>query len=179
MTNSKSKKEDVQLYPYVGSQEIFDSVDFNFVGYKISKSEDILNWIEKTAQELTNDGVIATFIINENHELVINDRHSEHVLCAGGKNVISAGEISFLIDKKDKISINEISNQSTGYCPKPESWKYVNEVLSKLGIEYPNYFTLAFDFRLCTNCQTINLIKEQIFECQVCENELDSEWNFD
>ncbi|AFM06300.1 hypothetical protein Fleli_3998 [Bernardetia litoralis DSM 6794] len=178
MNNSKSKKDNIQLYSYVGSQEIFDSVDINFVGYKISKSKDILNWIEKTAQELINNSIIATFIINENHQLVINDRHSEHVQCAGGKNVISAGEISFLIEKKDKISINEISNQSTGYCPKPESWKYVEKVLSKIEIEYPNYFTLAFDFRLCTNCQTINLIKEQVFECQMCETELDLKWNF-
>ncbi|WP_338767234.1 hypothetical protein WAF17_05420 [Bernardetia sp. ABR2-2B] len=176
---NNNKKENIQLYSYVGSQEVFDSVDLKFTGYKISKSEDILNWIKKTAQELINDSVIATFIINENHELLINDRHSEHVQCAGGKNVISAGEISFLIEGKDKISISEISNQSTGYCPKPESWKFVNEVLSKLEIEYPNYFTVDFDFRFCTNCQTINLIKEHIFECQVCGNDLDSEWNFD
>ncbi|WP_338792398.1 hypothetical protein [Bernardetia sp. MNP-M8] len=179
MTNLENQKENIQLYSYVGSQEIFDAIDLKFTGYKILKINDIVSWIEKTSQELINDSVIATFIINENHQLVINDRHSEHVQCAGGKNVISAGEISFLIEKKDKISINEISNQSTGYCPKPESWKYVEKVLSKIGIEYPNDFTLAFDFRLCTNCQAINLIKEDIFECQVCANNLDSEWNFD
>ncbi|WP_375561457.1 hypothetical protein ACE193_02565 [Bernardetia sp. OM2101] len=173
------KKDSVQLYSYVGSQEIFDSINLDFIGYKIFKSDDILNWIETTSQELINASVIATFIINENHELVINDRHSEHVLCAGGKKVVSAGEITFFFEEKDKISINEISNQSTGYCPEPKSWKYVNEVLSKLGIEYPNYFTLDFDFRLCTNCQTINLIKEQVFECQMCGNELNLEWNFD
>lgn len=178
MNNLYNEQDNIQLYSYVGSQEIFDAIDFNFTGYKISKSEDILDWIKLTNQEITNNSVIATFIINEKQELVINDRHSEHVLCAGGKNVISAGEITFLVKGKNQVLISEISNQSTGYCPQPESWDYVKEVLSKIGIEHPNYFTLAFEFRLCNNCKSINLIKDNIFECQMCESTLDLEWNF-
>ncbi|WP_291726258.1 hypothetical protein [Bernardetia sp.] len=99
-------------------------------------------------------------------------------MCAGGKKVLSAGEISFMIDKND-ISISEISNQSTGYCPKSESWIEVNKVLQKIGIDYPDYFTTAFEFRLCTSCGSINLVKDDFFVCQVCGTELDKEWNFD
>ncbi len=174
-----NNQDKAQLYSYVGSQEIINSVDFNFTGYKISKCEDITNWIKKTSQELVNNTVIATFIINGNHQLVISDRHSEHVLCAGGKKVVSAGEISFFFEDKQTVLISEITNQSTGYCPKPESWEYVDKVLSKIEIDYPSHFTLSFDFRLCNYCKSINLIKEHIFECQVCDNKLDLEWNFD
>lgn len=170
-------KEIIQLYSYVGPQSIIDSIDFTFVGYPIIQKSDVFNWIKETSQEIINDSVFATFIINENHQLVINDRHSEHVMCANGKQVISAGEISFFIDKKS-IFINEISNQSTGYCPKPESWKYVYKVLNTLNIEHPDYFTTAFDFRICNHCNNINLIKDQIFECQLCQTDLALEWNF-
>lgn len=171
-------KNKMQLYSYIGSQEIFDALDFNFKSYKISNSDDVFFWIKSTSQEIINNSVIATFIIDENHNLFINDRHSEHVLCAGGRKVLSAGEILFLIDGKD-ISINEISNQSTGYCPKPESWKEVEYALKNIEITHPNYFTTAFDFRYCQKCKSINLIKEDFFLCQICGTDLEKEWNFD
>ena len=151
-------KNKTQLYSYVGSEEILKIANFDFKGYKVSDVNDIIDWIESNSQEIINHSVTATFIISENQELFINDRHSEHVVCAGGKKVLSAGEISFMIDKND-ISISEISNQSTGYCPKSESWIEVNKVLQKIGIDYPDYFTTAFEFRLCTSCRSINLIK--------------------
>ena len=112
---SNSNKNNIQLYDYVGPQEIFDSVDFAFSGYKISSIQDIENWISASSQTVVGHCLIATFVINENHELLINDRHSEHVMCAGGKKVISAGEISFLFGKNDTITVHEITNQSTGY----------------------------------------------------------------
>jgi len=48
-----------------------------------------------------------------------------------------------------------------------------------LGWYYPKYFTRAFEFRFCENCHTKNLIKEDIYECAVCDSDLDLNWNFD
>ena len=163
-------------YFYVGPKEIFKRVDQQFEGHVIGKTVDILEWIQKTDQKIIHEELIATFIINLNEELVIADRHSEHVLCAGGKNVLSAGEITFNFETQE-ISVSEITNQSTGYCPEPKSWEYVEMALNKIDIESPNYFTRAFEFRYCEHCQNKNLIKEDIYECTFCGSELDRTWN--
>ncbi len=167
-----------QSYFYVGSKEIEARVDKQYEGSKINQIKDIQQWIEESNQIITNEQIIATFIINEQAQLVVSDRHSEHVLCAGGRNVLSAGEITFSFSKHE-IYVSDISNQSTGYCPKPTSWEIVEIVLNKLQIEHPKYFTRAFEFRYCEHCQTRNLIKEGVYECAVCNADLDIEWNFD
>src|SRR6266542_3004531 len=48
-------------------------------------------------------------------------RRSEHVDCAAGQPVRAAGEVLFARDGTG-WSVSEISNQSTGYCPDPDSW---------------------------------------------------------
>ncbi len=168
--------EKIPSYFYVGSKEIRTRVHKEYEGYKISQIEDIQRWIENTNQAVVNEHLIATFVINEQAELLISDRHSEHVMCAGGQAVLSAGEITFSFEK-EKIVVSEISNQSTGYCPKPSSWEIVEIVLNKLEIEHPNAFTSAFEFRYCVVCETKNLVKEEVYECIVCGSDLDLEWN--
>jgi hypothetical protein len=167
-----------QRYSYVGPQEIIDELDLALGGYLISTAQDVQKWIKETSQEIVNDQVTATFIIKMEEQLMINDRRSEHVICAGGKEVLSAGEITFAMDGKE-IYVSDISNQSTGYCPNPESWKSVKKALEHIGIEHPDYFTGVFEFRYCVNCKNLNLIKDQVFECAICGHELPSEWNFD
>ena len=167
----------VPSYFYVGSQAIRKKVDPKYEGHKIKNAEAVKKWINETNQELIHESVIATFIINEQSDLVISDRHSEHVMCAGGRNVLSAGEITFSFEN-GKIFISEISNQSTGYCPRPASWEIVAIVLDQTDLEYPQSFTKAFEFRYCENCHATNLIKEEIYECVLCGTDLDAEWNF-
>ena len=41
---------------------------------------------------------IATFVVNQDGTLMLADRSSEHVACAGGAPVCSAGEMTFLLD---------------------------------------------------------------------------------
>ena len=80
---------------------------------------------------------------------------SEHVACAAGGPVLSAGEITF----DDECNVPEISNQSTGFCPEPESWSTVERALDRVGIEHPGGFTIAVVFRLCPKCHERNIVK--------------------
>jgi hypothetical protein len=131
-----------------------------------------------TRQQLSRDhSVVATYVVDTDGRLWIADRHSEHVACAAGRPVLAAGEMTFHVEKH-QIHVTEITNQSTGYCPEPESWPVVAATLRALAIEYPPTFTTTFIFRRCTTCSTINIVKEQIFECAVCETALSREWNF-
>jgi len=64
--------------------------------------------------------LIVTFVIDQSGTLLVADRQSEHVACAGRQPVLSAGEMTFLVSGK-VVEMAEVSNQSTGYCPEPES----------------------------------------------------------
>ena len=109
-------------------------------------------WIQKTGQSAAPGGLLAvTFVIDLSERLLIADRHSEHVACAAGCDVRSAGEMFFAIDGPD-VSVDQVSNQSTGYCPEPESWEVVERVLDRIGLNHPGLFTTVCIFRRCTHC---------------------------
>ncbi len=162
------------MYTYIGPKEFLNLVDKKLIGRKVKSKYDILDWIISTEQELNiNNEVIATFIIDLEQNLRINDRRSEHVVCAGGLPVLSAGEITFKKDTNNLI-VSEISNQSTGYCPDAaKSWSHINKALCNLGIDYPVYFTTIMIFRICKNCKSINLVKDEYFFCAICDSKLD------
>jgi len=143
----------------------------------IRNTESVLHWVRATQPPVTRDKtVIATFIIDTDQQLWIADRGSEHVVCAAGQTVLSAGEITFTLDP---IAVVGVTNQSTGYCPEPESWWVVEHALSQAGIAHPTGFTEAYLFRQCTACGTTNIVKDGWFECAVCESPLSREWNSD
>jgi hypothetical protein len=116
-------------------------------------------------------------VIDSEGRLRLADRHSEHVACAGGGPVLSAGEI-FLGTTGDAVVVEEVSNLSTGYCPEPESWEAVQEALDRLGVGHPGAFTMAVVFRLCPRCEQRNVVKDGWFVCQVCGGDLPEVWNF-
>jgi hypothetical protein len=154
-------------YPFIGNEKLLDLIRPDLEGHYIQSALDIERWFRTTNQEVNNNQqVIATFIIDLQGNLRINDRHSEHVVCAVGKPVLSAGEITFTFSKHNTIIISQISNQSTGYCPSPTSWNVVQNALEKIGIDFPTYFTTAFEFRICQNCGWINIIKDDYFFCE-------------
>lgn len=161
------------MYKYVGSKEILRCIKPNAKGYKINSSLDIQEWIIQTEQTLDeNNEIIATFIIDTTHNLKINDRHLEHVACAEGNPVLSAGEIIFEINNGKVTKITHITNQSTGYCPQINSWKEVDKALKKLDLPFPPFFTQEFIFRICEKCDNINIIKDNFFVCNICESNL-------
>src|SRR5262249_29871568 len=131
-----------------------------------------------TGQSIAPDQIItATFIIDIQEQLWIADQHSEHVVCAAGEDVLAAGEITFHLADKE-IAASEITNQSTGYCPDPTSWAVVAEVLDRLQIAHPAGFTTKFVFRRCAACGAINVVKDDWFECALCQAPLSRDWNF-
>jgi hypothetical protein len=165
-------------YKYVGSDDIRLKVAGFPSGKRINSVRDLENWLAQTKQKPNNWGIIAaTFVIDEEGYLRIADRHSEHVACAGGKPVLSAGEIFFTYSDQE-IEVAEISNQSTGFCPEPESWRQVALALAQIPLSHPGKFTTEFIFRRCPACGQVNIVKERLFLCTVCGTELPEYGNF-
>ena len=166
-------------YSYVGPHDLRQLLQQPSQRAWIRHPDDILNWIKATKPTLQPDKtIIATFVIDTSQVLWIADRHSEHVVCAAGQTVLSAGEITFEI-QGNQLEVIEVTNQSTGYCPEPESWWIVEYVLSQIGLPHPLTFTTEFIFRRCDKCGTTNIVKDMWFECAVCQAPLSQHWNYD
>jgi hypothetical protein len=159
-------------YTYVGLHEIAQLLQHSPQRTLVQQAADVLHWIKDTGQPLgADDSVTATFIVDLKEQLWIADRHSEHVACAAGQNVLAAGEITFCL-AKGQIRVSEITNQSTGYCPDLPSWTAVAAALDRLHLPHPPAFTTVFVFRRCTACGQTNIVKEDWFECAVCSKSL-------
>lgn len=165
----------MQLYRYVGPKRIADRVRSEPAGVPIRSPADVLAWVRDTAQGLSGGCVIATFVVDAAGILLVADRRSEHVACAGRQPVRSAGEITFAVGRA--VEVAGVSNQSTGYCPEPESWPAVAAALTAAGLESPAGFSLACEFRRCVGCGSLTLVKYGVFECGVCGAELPVEYN--
>ncbi|KOY84661.1 hypothetical protein AD998_19655 [bacterium 336/3] len=162
------------MYKYIGAKEILKQVSEEKAGKVILSQKDIIDWISDTNHKFNSEHeIIATFVIDLNENLRINDRRSEHVVCANGEEVLSAGEITFKKDKLEGISISQITNQSTGYCPSAKSWEFVKQALLKINIDFPDFFTTEFIFSVCKNCGIINIVKDEFYYCLSCESDLE------
>lgn len=162
-------------YHYVGPDEIRGVALTQPPGTDIQTPDDLAAWLESSPTEQTADGNwIATFTVSANRILRLAPRRSEHVACASGGPVLSAGEIT--IDSE--YDIVDISNQSTGFCPEPESWAVVESVLDQIGLKHPERFTNAVVFRQCPKCNQRNIVKDSWYYCQLCDAKLPESWNF-
>lgn len=165
-------------YQYVGSRDLLESLPENSGRFCPDSAQAISQWLQETKQPREMDGsIVLTFIIDLQGKLWLNERRSEHVLCAAKQAVLSAGEMTFALEK-GKLIVAEVSNQSTGYCPEPESWPAVAAALNSLAIQHPNEFTSAYLFRRCEECGTTNIVKDDWFYCAVCDAALNENWNF-
>jgi hypothetical protein len=164
-------------YRYIGPEEISIRSRSAPRGVPIKFPDDIRRWVSGTGQESNAGGlIIATFIVDLEGWLWIADRHSEHVACAGGEPVLSAGELGIRFDR-DEIEVVEASNQSTGYCPEPESWPQVALALDRIPLRHPQKFTSEVVFRRCPTCGQVNIIKDGWLFCLACGDELRQRWN--
>ena len=166
-----------KIYRYVGPPDLLktDTLPERFL---INAPPDVSRWIRETHQKRGPDGgFVATFVIDTMSELWIADRRSEHIHCARHGDVLSAGEITFALEK-EAVSVSAVTNQSTGFCPEPASWAVVRTALNAIGLDAPDDFTTAFDFRRCPACGSVNIVKEGHLVCEVCGNDLPVDWNF-
>ena len=112
-----------------------------------------------------------TFVIDVEGILLLAPRRSEHVACAGGRPVLSAGEITFG-RAAGGWEVTSVTNQSTGYCPEGNSWPVVAVALDWIGVPHPGQFTDEFTFRRCPQCGERNLVRDGDFTCALCDAEL-------
>jgi hypothetical protein len=141
----------------------------------IDGREQLVRWLNARSDEANANGSItATFVIDQHGKLRLASRRSEHVACASGGPVLSAGEISFL----PTGDVVDVSNHSTGFCPEPESWISCAESLDRVGVVHPNAFTRQVIFRRCPKCKERNIVKDGWYVCELCGGELPAKWIF-
>jgi hypothetical protein len=161
-------------YSYVGPPNIREAAMSSAPGTLIHSVDDLSSWLAAESSEAEFDGSLtATFVVDSNGELRLAPRRSEHVACASGGPVLSAGEISFSSDG----DVTGITNQSTGFCPEPESWPSVAHALDRIPVGHPDGFTLCVAFRLCPKCNERNIVKDGWFFCDLCGADLPEAWN--
>ncbi|MCI0705007.1 MAG: hypothetical protein L0241_28440 [Planctomycetia bacterium] len=103
------------LYHYVGSRTIAERSALVAGGTPIMSPEDVVRWMKATGLSAnTSSEITVTFVVSEEETLLIADRHSEHVACAGGKPVLAAGELTFAL-AGNRVSVTRGSNH-TGSC---------------------------------------------------------------
>ncbi|MFG3308575.1 hypothetical protein [Streptomyces wuyuanensis] len=163
-------------YRYVGPAELKAAVRPGDGGRRISSAADFGGWImEQSVAELAEP---LTFVVALDGVLRLAPRRSEHVACAGGDMVLSAGEISFSREA-DGWTVSEVSNQSTGYCPDVSSWAEVASALDALELRRPSGFTHEVVFRRCPDCEEHSIVHEDDFVCVFCGSDLPETWNMD
>ncbi|MEM7477794.1 MAG: hypothetical protein AAF483_22635 [Planctomycetota bacterium] len=162
-------------YQYVGPPDIRDSaLASSPVGTPIRCVDNLSAWIVSRSSDTEADGsLIFTFTVDVGGTLWLAPRRSEHVACAGGGPVLSAGEITFADGE-----VSEITNQSTGFCPEPTSWPTVADALDAIPVDRPHDFTTRVVFRLCPACNERNIVKDGWFVCDLCGADLPETWNF-
>jgi hypothetical protein len=178
LTSSTPSAMQPRQYHYVGPADIKQRARRESHCIHVTGVADLIRWSEGFLPAGRGRGIVpATFIIDTAEQLWVADRRSEHVACADGLDVLAAGEMIFE-RSGDRIHADEVTNQSTGYCPEPSCWIVVSRVLDRLGLPHPPSFTPAFEFRRCDQCGTTNLIKNDVFECAVCGSSLSPDWNY-
>jgi hypothetical protein len=168
----------MRLYAYVGPPEILANSAPSLSRRLIKNARDVADWVHDTKQTVSRENEItATFIVSTDGRLWVADRHSEHVACAAGLQVLAAGEMTFR-NSAEQVEVVAVSNQSTGFCPEPESWFQVAHVLDAAKLLHPNGFTNVFEFRRCDSCGTTNIVKDGWFWCEACDARLSPRWNY-
>ena len=156
-------------YRYVGPAEMRASVADAPAGWPVRSPVDLDAYL--AAADPRDRDEPFTYVIDTAGTLRLAPRRSEHVACAGGEEVLGAGEIAFAGDPGGWV-VTEVSNHSTGYCPDPASWAAVAGALDRAGIDRPEGFTVAVVFRRCFDCGERNLVRDGDYICALCGAEL-------
>jgi len=170
----------MRRYPYVGPERIRAGVGSSPAGTLVTGPAAIASALRAGGfAPKPGRTVTATFVVDLEGWLRIADRHTEHVVCAGGQDVLSAGEMAFSCGPAESFEVAWVSNQSTGYCPEPESWPAVAGALARGGLVAPPRFTAEYQFRRCPGCRAIVIVKTEVFgwDCPECRATLPQKYN--
>ncbi|QSQ14692.1 hypothetical protein [Myxococcus landrumensis] len=160
-------------YPYAGPEEIRRHCIAAPPGALIRALPDLHAWLASHPDALIEG---STYVVDLRACLRLSPRRSEHVACAGGEDVLAAGEMGFFAHARG-ASVTAVSNLSTGYRPDVSCWDAVAESLARAGLSAPPGFTTSVHFRRCPACGESTLVKEQWFVCTFCDADLPLEWN--
>ena len=163
----------MRSYRYVGPEAIRAERASAERGAVIASPAHLPRWLAAHASEREGGGTPVTYVVGLDGTLRIAPRRSEHIACAGGEDVLAAGELVAVPGR-----VIAASNQSTGYCPDAACWPAVAAALERAGIAHPGRLTDAIVFRRCDGCGERNLVKDDDFTCAVCEAELPRAYNF-
>src|SRR5262245_23022877 len=75
--------------------------------------------------------VTLTYVVTADGALRVSPRHAEHVACARGESVLAAGEITLGV-AQDRLHVQGVTNQSTGYCPEASCFPEIASALKRL-----------------------------------------------
>ncbi|WP_314251421.1 hypothetical protein [Streptomyces sp. DSM 40907] len=164
-------------YRYVGPAGLRALVRPEGEGRSIRSAAEFEDWASGPAAAELSEPV--TFVVDRAGVLRLAPRRSEHVVCAGGGTVLSAGEITFGRES-GRWMVRAVSNQSTGYCPDTSSWPAVADALDAAGLGLrPVGFTHEVVFRRCPDCAQLNIVRDEHFVCVFCDASLPPAWNVD
>src|SRR5215207_9403163 len=166
-----------RLYHYLGPDPARLGAGLDTPRWPVETPDDARRLLERSGAR-GREGVTCTFVVDAEGRLFVADRQSEHIACARGSPVLSAGELRLARDARGPL-VSEATNQSTGYCPEPGSWPALALALDRAGLRHPGAFTAEFTFRRCDACRTTNLVKDGWFVCGSCDAPLAEGWNFD
>ena len=141
--------------------------------FQVQSEADVLAWLQAQRR---GEPFVATFIVDARGDLWIADRRTEHIACARDRDVQTAGELEFEVSEPI-VEVVQASNQSTGFCPRAESWIALERALDVAGLAHPKAWTRAFEFRRCQMCDALNIVKDDWFVCATCDADLPLEWN--
>ena len=164
----------MRSFEYVGPAEIKARSAHDAPGVPIVSKGSVVAWLRSTRSNGTYDDGWATYVVDLAGRLLVAPRRTEHVACAFGNRVLAAGEIRFSSDG----AVTEVTNNSTGFCPAEDCWPAVQSALQAAALDSPPAFTFVARFRRCTKCGERNLVKDDWFQCAMCDADLPSEWNF-
>lgn len=160
------------LHDYVGGADVLERVGLELESPPLPNQDALVRRLDELSGMPTCEPRL-TFVVDTRGWLRLALRRSEHVVCAGGGPVLSAGEIEF-----EDLEVVEVTNQSTGFCPRICSWGAVAAALERVGVVAPDHWTQAFVFRRCPACGQRNIVRDAWFACAVCEEALPREYNF-
>nr|WP_203615151.1 hypothetical protein [Streptomyces sp. SID13726] len=143
-------------------------------GRLVRSAADLTAWLSVRGRAEAEEPF--TFVVALDGLLRLAPRRSEHVACAGGADVLAAGEMGFR-RVPGGWAVHEVTNHSTGYCPDLDSWQAVARALDRAGVAHPGRFTHEVVFRRCEECGERSIVREGDFVCVFCGRDLPVAWN--